>query len=110
MQKNLTDAAGREDGVIGEDGVDLVRAVVEQVRADAFVVESIAHLDVARMMLRGEEIDRGDLGRQRDVRLALHAIEQRDLDRPPGRISRMNDPRNRMRPFLRQIELALFAC
>ena len=54
VQVDLPDAAGGQDGVVGEDGVDLVALVVEQVGAGAFVRQPVADLDVGRMMLRGQ--------------------------------------------------------
>ena len=62
------------------------------------------------MMLRGQQIDRRHFGCQSDIRLAADSIEQRRLDRAAGRVAGVNDSRNRVRPFLRQVKLALFAC
>ena len=107
VQVDLTDAAGGEDGEVAENREDLVRPVVQQIRARAFIREAIADLDVGRMMLRRQEIDRGHLRDERDVRLVLHAIEERGLDGAAGGVAGVNDARQRVRPFLRQIELAL---
>ena len=72
-------------------------------------VRPVADLDVGRMMLRRQQIDRRHLRGQRDVRLVLDAIEQRRLDGAAGGVAGVDDARQRVRPFLRQIELALFA-
>ena len=101
VQIDLAEASGGEDGEIGEHRVDVVGAVVEQIRARAFVGEPVADLDVGRMVMRGEQIDRRDLRRQRDVRLAFHAIEQRVLDGAAGGIAGVDDARHRVRAFLR---------
>ncbi len=109
VQKNLADAAGGQDRGVRKNRIDVVRAIVQQVDADAFVVQPITNLNVGRMMLRRQQVDGRHLRRQGDVRLALDAIEQRRLDRPAGCVAGVNDSRNRMRPLLRQIELPLFA-
>jgi len=76
VQKNLAHAAGREHRIVREDGVDVVRTIVEQIRADAFVVEAVADLNVGRVVLGRQQIDRGDLGSKRDVRLVFYGIEK----------------------------------
>ena len=59
------------------------------------------------MVVRGEQVDGRDVGGERDVRLGLHAIEQRGLDGPAGGVAGVDDARDRVRAFLGQIELAL---
>ena len=75
MQIDLSHASRGQHRVVREDRVDVIRLVVQQVETDAFVCQTVAHLDVGRMMLCGEEVDRRHLRGQSDVRLVAHAIE-----------------------------------
>ena len=100
------DPARCEHREVCEDGDDFVRAVVEQVGADALVLEPVSHLDVFGVMVGRQKVDGGDFSRESDVRFASDAIEKGNLDRAPRRIGCVDDPRDRMRTFLGEVELS----
>ena len=106
VEEKAPDPARREDGEVREDRVDS-SFPVEDVSAEAGVLQGVPLGDVPRVMARRDEVDRGRLREERDVPLGGEPGEESRLDRPARRVGRVDDARHRVRAFAREVQVAV---
>ena len=67
VQVDLPHAAGGEHCPVGEDGFDPAELFVEDVRPGALVLQLVAEIVVLGVVVRGEQVNGGAVGKKADV-------------------------------------------
>ena len=107
VQVDLPHAARGEHGEVRQQGFDLAGVLVVDVGAEALVDELVAVFPLARMVVRGDQVDRGAAGEYLDVRRLAHGLKQALHDRLAGVVRAVKDAVLAVSAFAGEVELAV---